>query len=185
MSGRQLKGEYGEADNDTQKRIVARKIQDIRMRQKATETKSSHCHKMLQTVNNFLVIKENMSFFERMGVASMLINMDMAEIEKFVTDATIEGSLQQEKLATMLQQVSDGVQAITQTSGDAGLDALMNELDNEVGQRSETKATADAGLAGVMQELDAAISKGVQAAKQATQGTPPAKSPKQDTGREI
>lgn len=180
----QLKAEYAEADNQTQKRIVARKIQDSRMRQKANDTKSSHCHKMLQTVNNFLLIKENMAFFERMGVASMLVNMDMAEIEKFVTDATIEGSLQQEKLATMLQQVSDGVEQITQTSGDVALDDLMSELDGEVARRSQTAAPADAGLADVMNELDAAISKGAQAARQAAKGAPPLKSPAKGSDQE-
>src|SRR5256885_684033 len=61
----QLKSEYAEAGNVTQKKIIARKIQDARMRQQAIETKSTHCYKLLQTVNNFTLIKENMVFFER------------------------------------------------------------------------------------------------------------------------
>ena len=61
------------------------------MMMRASETKSSHCYKMLQTVNNFVLIKDNMDFFEKMGVASMLTNMDMAEIETFIADATVEG----------------------------------------------------------------------------------------------
>ncbi len=180
----QLKSEYAEAANPTQKRIVARKIQDSRLRQKANETKASHCHKLLLTVNNFLLIKENMAFFERMGVASMLTNMDMAEIERFVTDATIEGTLQQDKLATMLQHVTDGAEQIMQTTGEAGLDDLMSELDGEVARDKSGAAPVDAGLADVMNELDAAISKGAQAARQATHGTPAHKTPPQGRGQE-
>jgi hypothetical protein len=167
----QLKSEYAEAVNPTQKRIIARKIQDVRMRQQGVEAKSTHCHKMLQTVNNFTLIKENMVFFERMGVASVLTTMDMAEIESFINEAVVEGTLQQEKLATMLQQVTEGAQQITAAGSDVSLDELMADLDREVAAEAVPAApTRDAELDQVMSELDAAITRGAQLARQAQQG---------------
>ena len=171
---RQLKSEYAQSDSPTQKKIVARKIQHVRMMRRAADTKSSHCYKMLQTVNNFMLIKDNMEFFEKMGVASMLTNMDMAEIETFIADATVEGALQQEKLATMLQQVSDGVDQITEAGSDGSLEDLMAELDGEIEEQPLTAAPqVESGLADVMSDLDQAIARGEQAAKEAKQASPP------------
>ena len=171
---RQLKSEYVQADSPTQKKIVARKIQNARMMMKAGETKSSHCYKMLQTVNNFMLIKDNMQFFEKMGVASMLANMDMAEIDTFISEATVEGALQQEKLASMLQQVTDGVEQITEATGEASLDDLMAELDGEIEEQGVAGAVqTESGLSDIMGELDNAIAKGEQAAKEAKQSASP------------
>ena len=162
----QLKSEYAVAASDTQRRAVARRIQDIRTRRGGMETRSSYCHKMLRSVNGFMVIKQNMDFFERMGVASALSEMDMSEVEKFINDATIEGTLQQDKLAAMLQQVTDGVERITEAASDSSLEELMAELD---GERAASKAAEppvkDHELASVMNELDAAAAKGLEAAR--------------------
>ena len=136
---------------------MARKIQNARLRAKAVDTKSSHCHNMTQTINNFIMIKENMEFFNRMGVATILTQMDMGEIEAYINEATVEGALQQELLANMLQQASDGTERVIENVVDSNLDELMAELD---GEASSDLNDADAAL-------DAAIAKGEQAARQA------------------
>lgn len=182
----QMKSEYGEAQTPTQKKIVARKIQNTRLRARAVDAKSSHCHKLMQTVNNFILIKDNMEFFDRMGVATMLTDMDMGEMEVFINEATIEGTLQQEKLATMLQQVSEGAETIIQGTSDEGLDELMAELDGESGGGTVTESGG--GLQDVMKDLDAAIAKGEQAARKAqtpaapepAEPSPPAAEPDQE-----
>ena len=183
----QMKSEYGEAQTPTQKKIVARKIQNTRLRTRAVDTKSSHCHKLMQAVNNFILIKDNMEFFDRMGVATMLTDMDMGEIEAFINEATIEGTLQQEKLASMLQQVSDGADRVMEGTADESLDELMAELDGEVG--GGVTESGSGGLKDVMKDLDAAIAKGEQAARSAQAPVaeePPAEPPtsEEETGQE-
>jgi len=168
----QLKSEYAESQTPTQKKIVARKIQNTRLRTRAIDSKSSHCHKLTQTVNNFILIKDNMEFFDRMGVSTMLTQLDSAEIEAYINEATIEGTLQQEKLANMLQQVGEGAERITEGSADGSLDELMAELDGETGGGV---TEGGGGLKDVMTELDAAITKGEQVARQAQ--TPAAPTP--------
>jgi hypothetical protein len=166
----------------TQKKSIARKIQDIRTRRMGVDTRVSYLQKMLRTVNGFLLIKENMAFFDKMGVASALAEMDMSEIEAFINEATIEGTLQQEKLAAMLQQVTDGVEQISASASDSSLDELMAELDGEVAEQAASAGVeTDRELSSVMSELDAAISRGAQAARQAQQERPPvAASPVKD-----
>ncbi|MGB0599797.1 MAG: hypothetical protein ACPGLY_24195 [Rubripirellula sp.] len=167
----QLKSEYAQAGSPAQKKMVARKIQSLRVRGRGIDAKSAHCHKMLQAVNNFVIIKDNMEFYERMGVASEIAKMDLAEIETFVNEATIEGTLQQEKLASMLQQVSEGAEQIMSGVADESLDDLMSELDGEtpVAERTENGEVGD-----LMKELDQVISQGEKLANQAQQ-SPPAK----------
>jgi hypothetical protein len=97
-----------------------------------------------------------------MGVASALSEMDMTQVETFLNDATVEGTLQQEKLASMLQQVTMGVDRINEAAGDASLEDLMAELDGEV-EASQT--TEDEELGEVMNQLDAAAAKGAEAAR--------------------
>ncbi len=174
----QLKSEYSEAGGVTQKKAIARKIQDLRARQMGLDTRAAYLQKMLRTVNGFLLIKENMAFFDKMGVASALTQMDMGEVEAYINEATIEGTLQQDKLAALLQQVTDGVDQIAESAGDSSLDELMAELDSEVSERPATAGRqADRELGAVMSELDAAISRGEQAAREAQQDRPPIQNP--------
>jgi len=162
----QLKSEYAEAATDTQKRSIARRIQDTRTRRGGIETRSAYCHKMGRSINGFLVIKQNMEFFERMGVASALSEMDMSEVEAFINEATVEGTLQQDKLAAMLQQVTEGVDQITESAADSSLEDLMAELDGEAATAEPSEKVAEqADLSSVMEELDAAAAKGAEAAR--------------------
>ena len=129
------------------------------------ETRSSYCHKMLCSINGFLVIKQNMEFFERMGVASALTEMDMSEVETFINQATVEGTLQQEKLATMLQAVTSGVERIGEAANDESLDDLMKELDEGASEAKVADAAAHEGdLTAILGELDQAAEKGAKAA---------------------
>lgn len=165
----QLASEYAQAQTQIQKKAIARKVQNVRMQQKAVDTKSAHCHKLRQTVNNFALIRDNMAFYERMGVASELMRMDMAEVESFINDAMIDGQLQQEKLANMLQQVGDVADQYFESSGDDSLDAIMAEMDQQVAggrQSAGSVRQGDDNMDAVVKELDAAAARGEQIARQ-------------------
>ena len=80
----------------------------------------------------------------------------------------VNGQLQQEKLATMLGQMEDGVERLTDAIGDDSLDDIMADLDRETaGEGTVAAHTDESGVADVMNELDAAIDKGRQAAQDA------------------
>jgi len=162
----QLKSEYAQATTATQKRLVARKIQNLRAARSGLETRMSYCQKTIRSIHGLMVIKENMSFFERVGVGSALVDMDISEVEAFIADATVEGTLQQEKLAVMLQQVEEGVAGIAESATDSSLDDIMAELDQETTEEKAVSETAPEGeLAGLMTELDSAASKAAEAAR--------------------
>ena len=168
----QLKSEYTEAQTENQKMRLARKIQNTRLRAKAVDAKSNHCHKAAQAVNGIIMIKDNIEYFERLGVSQVLKNTDLAEMEAYIQQFTVEGTLQQDKLGEMLKTLGTGTDAISESTADQGLKDLMAELDGEsAGGVTETGGD----LKNVMKDLDGAISKAEQAARQAQ--TPAAPTP--------
>jgi len=168
-----LKSEYAEAQTENQKMRLARKIQNTRLRSKAVDAKSAHCHKAAQAVNGIIMIKDNIEYFDHLGVSQVLKNTDLAEMEAYIQQFTVEGTLQQDKLGEMLKTLGTGTDAITDSTADQGLKDLMDELDEEsAGGVTETGGD----LKNVMKDLDGAISKAEQAAARQAQ-TPAAPTP--------
>ena len=180
----QLKEEYKAAHaagRDSLKRSVAQKLQNSQMRRKGIDTRLAYTNKMYQTVTGMLIIKENMAFFEKLGVGSVISDMDLGELENYVAEATIEGTLQQEKLAAMLQGINDGVSQLSGVSQDAGIGDFMAELDAELlggtGQQTERDMTD------VMKTINAVAEMGADAARQMQQNAKPQQT-SNDTQRE-
>ena len=157
------------AKQENKKRTVALKIQNLQVQKKGVETRLAFSQKMYQTVSGMLMIKENMEFFNRLGVGSILANMDETELTRFIQDATVEGTLQQEKLAMMLQGVMDGTDLISATAGESTTGDLMSELDAELGLNVSERTEKDAELEAV-REIDALLNRGAEAARKVHEG---------------
>ena len=174
----QLKEEYKAAHaagKTPLKRIIAQKIQTLDLKRKGTETRLAYTTKMLQTVTGLLTIKENMVFFEKLGVGSLLATMDIDELERFVLDATVEGTLQQDKLAAALQGITGGIDALSQSSGDPGIDEFMDNLDAELldAPTTEMPGLSAADVDKMHESLDAVAAKGLDAARKIRQAQQP------------
>jgi len=171
----QLKEEYKAAhlaNRETSKRSVAQKLQNLKMRRKGVETRLAYTNKMFQVVTGMIIIKENMAFFEKIGVGSVISNMDLGELENYVAEATIEGTLQQEKLAAMLRGIDDGVLQLGSVSQDTSIGEFMAELDAELLETSPPKeqipiSTCD--LDHVMKTIDVVAARGMDVAKKMQQ----------------
>ena len=166
----QLKEEYKAAHaagRESLKRSVAQKLQNLQMRRKGVDTRLAYTNKMFQTVTGMLIIKENMAFFEKLGVGSVISDMDLGELENYVAEATIEGTLQQEKLAAMLQGINDGVSQLSGVSQDTSIGNYMAELDAELLGDSAKQTTSD--MSDVMKTINAVAEMGADAARQMQQ----------------
>lgn len=169
---KQLKSEYAAASSDMQKKSVARRIQTLRSRAGSLDMRMATCGKMLASVQGFLSIKENEEFFSRVGVGSIMNNMDVAEIESYVAECTVNGTLQQEKLAAVMQSLEQGMQSMSEMGADNSLEDIMAELDTECATAVHTTETVDPAL---LNELDALAEKGAAAAREAGKRVPAAK----------
>ncbi|MDR1384636.1 MAG: hypothetical protein LBJ67_12460 [Planctomycetaceae bacterium] len=186
----QLKEEYKAAHaagRESLKRSVAQKLQNQQLRRKGLDSRLAYTNKMYQTVTGMLIIKENMAFFEKLGVGSIISDMDLGELENYVAEATIEGTLQQEKLVAMLQGVSDGVEQLNGVAQDGNINNFMAELDAELIHETPLKHTAKPQtvsqpvtqstspqpneLNDVLRTIDAVAAKGIDAARQMQHNT--------------
>ena len=174
----QLKEEYKAAHaagRASMKRVIAQKLQNLQLKRKGVETRLSYANKMCQTVTGLMTVKENMYFFESLGVGSILAKMDIGELESFVLDATVEGTLQQDKLAAALQGITEGVDALSVTSQDSGVDDFMSELDAElIGESApETVSASSDQLDDILKNIDSVAEKGLEAARKMRQTNNP------------
>ncbi len=170
----QLKEEYKAAHaagRSSMKRVIAQKLQSLQLKRKGLETRLAYAQKMFQTVTGLTSIKENMRFFENLGVGSVLAQMDIAELERFVLDATVEGTLQQDKLAAALRGITEGVDALNVSSQDSGVDDFMNELDAELLGKTETTSLAahSEQLDDILKNIDSVAEKGLTASRKIQQ----------------
>lgn len=165
----QLKEEYKAAHVTGRlslKRTIAQKLRTLQLKRKGIETRFAYTNKMLQAVTGLLTIKENMVFFDKLGVGSLLTRMDIGELETFVLDATVEGTLQQDKLAAALQGISGGVESLSQASADPGMDDFMDELDAEL---LDTPSDEMDDVNALHESLDAVAAKGIDTAQKIRQ----------------
>ncbi len=170
----QLKEEYKAAHAGGRlqlKRTLALKLQNLQLKRKGLDTRLAYTNKMLQAVTGLLTIKENMHFFEKLGVGSLLTQMDLGELEKFVLDATVEGTLQQDKLAAALQGITGGIESLSQSSVDTGIDDFMDELDAQLldTPSTETPILASGEIDEMLGNLDAVAAKGLDTARKMRQ----------------
>ena len=170
----QLKEEYKAAHAAGRlplKRTIALKLQNLELKRTGIDTRLAYTTKMMHAVTGLLTIKENMVFFEKLGVGSLIVQMDIAELERFVLDATVDGTLQQDKLAAILQGITDGVDVLAQSSGDPGIDDYMDNLDAELLDTPTTQMPEiTSGEVNQMHEnLDAVAAKGLDAVRKLRQ----------------
>lgn len=156
--------EYAAASNSGnqhQKRILARKIQDVRSQINTLDQRHSFLTKQMRVVSGLILIKENEAFFKRLGANSKLDSMDMVELQQYVEQATIDGELTSEKLETLATAMNEANAAYCESEADGGLGEFMTGLDNELEQQGviTTEETSTEDLDTAISALDRELSK--------------------------
>ncbi|MDR2756079.1 MAG: hypothetical protein LBC20_10255 [Planctomycetaceae bacterium] len=109
------------------KKTIIRKLETLKIQTKSVETRLKTCYSLYQTTIGLIAVKENQTFFEKLGVGSLVMKMDIDELQSFIQEATVEGELQQDKLARLLGATN----AMTETN-DLGDAILISEYDAEL-----------------------------------------------------
>jgi hypothetical protein len=173
----QLKEEYKAAHTAgklSQKRTIAQKLKSLELRRKSNDTRLAGLAKTRDVATGLLTIKEIVANNEDSPLGQLIAQLDRDELERYVLDATVEGTLQQDKLAAILQTTIGGVDALVQASGSPGIDEEMDNLDAELGLTSPTTEMPGitAGEVDAMHEsLDAVAAKGLDTARKLRQAS--------------
>ncbi|MDR2171561.1 MAG: hypothetical protein LBP59_15575 [Planctomycetaceae bacterium] len=115
------------AGKETAKKTIIRKLETLKIQMKSIETRLKTCYSIYQTTIGLIAVKENQTFFEKLGVGSLVMKMDIDELQSFIQEATVEGELQQEKLARLLGATN----AMTETDNSSEA-ILISEYDAEL-----------------------------------------------------
>ena len=156
----QLKEEYKTAHaagKTSLKWIIAQKLQGLELKRKGIETRLALITKKMTFYIGLLEIKENNEYVKKHGLDGFIYQMDIADLERYVLDATVDGRLHLEKLTAALQAVSGGVDALAQASGNQEADDIMAKYDAELLDipTTETSAVTSAGVNQMHGDLDA------------------------------
>lgn len=141
----QLLSEYAAASqsgNDRQKRLLARRIQEVRNQMSTLDQRHGFLSKQMRVVNGLLTIKENEAFLVRLGANSKLAQMDLTELQRYVEQATVDGELSNEKLESLVATMNEAGESFARSEANAGLDELMKDLDQTVQARVPANAQA-------------------------------------------
>ncbi|MDR2641314.1 MAG: hypothetical protein LBC74_00805 [Planctomycetaceae bacterium] len=109
------------------KKTIIRKLETLKIQSKSVATRLKTCYSIYQTTIGLIAVKENQAFFEKLGIGSLVMKMDIDELQSFIQEATIEGELQQEKLARLLGATN----AMTETDGSSEA-ILISQYDEEL-----------------------------------------------------
>lgn len=140
----QLKSEYQQAGSETQKRIVARRIQGIRSKMSTIQIDCDRCYKFLTLVDKLESIKSQESLLRRIGMDDIL-NMDMADLQVDIDSAIREATLVTDKIDSMLEPLDDAIAELTDDNARVAEDNLMAELDAEMNlDQPSAESTDDA-----------------------------------------
>lgn len=166
----QLKEEYKAAHSAGRasiKRIIAQKIQALHLKRKGVETRLAMTNNDFLSIVGLIQVQENMCHLEKRDFASIIANTSIGEMEEFILKATVDGTLQMEKLTALLHCTTEGIDALRASGLDSGVDDFMSELDAELlGESAPTNVTAHSEqLDDILKNIDSVAEKGLKASR--------------------
>lgn len=134
----------GEA-SETKRRILARNF-------KAADSKLQHLERNLQIIsrqiriiNGFVAIKEDQQILKSMGLSKLIDKLDMAELQRYVEEASTEGEFMLEKFSQILVQLEDQEAAMGSFAEEKDIEEIM-DVWRECEKIEDEEAAYESGL---------------------------------------
>jgi len=108
--------------------IVARKIKELDQQARNFDQTLKLLSRQLRIISGFLHVKENKQLLEKTAISSLLAKMDLADLQRFVEAATVEGQFQMDKFEHILTTLEDYELDTTATSEDADTLAIVEAM---------------------------------------------------------
>ena len=108
--------------------VVARKIKELDQQARNFDQTLKLLSRQLRIIAGFLHVKENKALLEKTAVSSLLAKMDLADLQRFVEAATVEGQFQMDKFEHILTTLEDYDLDTTAASEDADTLAIVEAM---------------------------------------------------------
>ncbi len=145
---KRLLGEYRLAKTSGDAGLLkraARKARKIDIENQAADRRHKFVNDQMQSMAGLMCIKEDETFYKRVGLGDVLGRMSLEELEDYVREAQVDGEMNREKMRHILQSMAEA----NDTGADeekASLADYMAGLDAEIEQTPGEEALADARL---------------------------------------
>ena len=108
--------------------IVARKIKELDQQARNFDQTLKLLSRQLRIIGGFLHVKENKQLLQKTAISSLLATMDLADLQRFVEAATVEGQFQMDKFEHILGTLEDYDLDTTAASEDVDTLAIVEAM---------------------------------------------------------
>jgi hypothetical protein len=108
--------------------IFARKIKELDQQGRNYDQTLKLLSRQLRIISGFIHVKENKQLLEKTAVSTLLAKMDLADLQRFVEAATVEGQFQMDKFEHILGTLEDYDLDTTAVSEDADTIAIVEAM---------------------------------------------------------
>jgi len=108
--------------------IVARKIKELDQQGRNFDQTLKLLSRQLRIIAGFLHVKENKELLKKTAISSLLATMDLADLQRFVEAATVEGQFQMDKFEHILGTLEDYDLDTAAASEDADTLAIVEAM---------------------------------------------------------
>ena len=136
--------------------VVARKIKELDQQGRNYDQTLKLLSRQLRIISGFLHVKENKQLLEKTAVSSLLAKMDLADLQRFVEAATVEGQFQMDKFEHILGTLEDYDLDTTAASEDADTLAIVETMNRA---RAAKEINAEAAIKEGVAEVDKILRK--------------------------
>lgn len=132
--------------------LIAQKIQELEFQAKNYDKNLAAYQKQMRVLNGLIFLKENRKSWEDTAVGQILGNMDLAELESFVDQATANNVFQMDKFERLLGSLEEAGEFGEREEMDEGVAQILAEMQRarEAGgvglemEKPETSASTEA-----------------------------------------
>lgn len=134
-------------------RIMARKIKELDTKAKNVDRNLRVVSQQLRIINGFIQVKENKRIWEQSGLWSKISQMDLSDLEAYVTDAMIEGSFNTDKFGNIIRTLEGTEGFVEEMEEDPDVNAILGEIQAAAAAREEDATAVEEGLARMEERL--------------------------------
>jgi len=108
--------------------LLAQKIQELELQAKNYDRNLAAYSKQMRVLNGLIFLKENRRSWEDTAVGQVLGNMDLADLEGFVDQATANNVFQMDKFERLLGTLEESGDMTRGTAMDEGITEIMEQF---------------------------------------------------------
>jgi len=114
--------------SERQQRILARKIKEVDVQARNIDKNLRFISHQLRVVNGFIQVKENQRLWQEAGISSIITQLDLEELQKYVEAASVEGALHLDKFRELLEGLEESERLVGLGEEDKDIEEIMRAM---------------------------------------------------------